>query len=116
MMALVLALSFDRGSGATPLKTRLPADHGRWSYAVYIGQTVWLLPSASSSNGFIRRPMTIVLGSPSPACLVAGAALPGAGLRLLGRVSGGLRRTSGRIAALEAPAWPALTAQSATPS
>ena len=42
MLALVLALSFDRGLLAEALKTRIPQMMGVWSYAVYMGQTFWL--------------------------------------------------------------------------
>ena len=42
MLALVLALSFDRGVLAEALKTRIPQAMGLWSYAVYMGQTFWL--------------------------------------------------------------------------
>ena len=43
MMALVLALAFDRGIVAEALKTRIPQTLGGWSYAIYIGQTFGLL-------------------------------------------------------------------------
>ena len=43
MLALVLALAFDRGVVAGLLKTRVPQTLGNWSYAVYIGQTFGLL-------------------------------------------------------------------------
>ena len=43
MLALVLALSFDRGIVADALKTWLPQRLGEWSYAIYIGQTFGLL-------------------------------------------------------------------------
>ena len=43
MLALVLALSFDRGILAEALKTRLPQMLGVWSYAIYMGQTFWLM-------------------------------------------------------------------------
>jgi peptidoglycan/LPS O-acetylase OafA/YrhL len=42
MLALVLALSFDRGLLAEALKSRIPQRMGVWSYAVYMGQTFWL--------------------------------------------------------------------------
>jgi peptidoglycan/LPS O-acetylase OafA/YrhL len=42
MLALVLALSFDRGALAELLKTRLPQRMGAWSYAIYMGQAFWL--------------------------------------------------------------------------
>jgi peptidoglycan/LPS O-acetylase OafA/YrhL len=43
IMALVFALAFDKGVVAQMLKTRLPQRMGEWSYAVYLGQTFWLL-------------------------------------------------------------------------
>jgi len=42
MLALVLALSFDRGLLAQALQSRIPQMLGVWSYAVYMGQTFWL--------------------------------------------------------------------------
>ena len=55
MMALVLALSFDRGIVADALKTRLPQLLGDWSYAIYIGQTFWLLVIRVLEQRPIRR-------------------------------------------------------------
>jgi len=43
LMMLVFALAFDRGILARALQTRVPQRMGEWSYAVYIGQTAWLL-------------------------------------------------------------------------
>lgn len=43
MMALVLALAFDKGVLAEALKVRPLQRLGEWSYAVYLGQTIWLL-------------------------------------------------------------------------
>jgi peptidoglycan/LPS O-acetylase OafA/YrhL len=43
MLALVFALSFDRGLIADLLKRRIPQILGAWSYAIYIGQTFGLL-------------------------------------------------------------------------
>src|SRR5439155_6525776 len=43
LMALVFALAFDRGILAQGLQMRLPQLLGEWSYAVYLGQTAWLL-------------------------------------------------------------------------
>ena len=43
MLALVLVLAFDRGVIADLLKMKLPQTLGRWSYAIYIGQTFGLL-------------------------------------------------------------------------
>jgi len=42
MLALVYALSFDRGALAWPFQTAPLLKLGEWSYAIYIGQTVWL--------------------------------------------------------------------------
>jgi len=43
LMALVFVLAFDRGLVARLLQMRLPQLLGEWSYAVYLGQTAWLL-------------------------------------------------------------------------
>jgi peptidoglycan/LPS O-acetylase OafA/YrhL len=43
LMTLVFALAFDRGIVARALQTRLPQMLGEWSYALYLGQTAWLL-------------------------------------------------------------------------
>ena len=43
LMALLLALSFDRGILARLLQMALPQRLGEWSYAIYIGQTFFLL-------------------------------------------------------------------------
>ncbi|HEY5338362.1 MAG TPA: acyltransferase, partial [Rhizomicrobium sp.] len=42
MMALIFALSFDRGIVAQFLQTRPLQRIGEWSYAIYLGQTAWL--------------------------------------------------------------------------
>lgn len=42
MLALILALSFDRGWLAALLQTRVMQNMGAWSYAVYMGQAFWL--------------------------------------------------------------------------
>ncbi|HXR94653.1 MAG TPA: acyltransferase [Rhizomicrobium sp.] len=63
MMTLVLALSFDRGLFADALKTRIPQVLGRWSYAVYIGQTFWLLVIRVFEQRLYPAPMTPVLGT-----------------------------------------------------
>ena len=78
MLALVLALSFDRGIVAAALKTRLPQMLGRWSYAVYIGQTFGLLLIRVFEQRLYPPPMTPVLGTTfislswwlEPLCLV----------------------------------------------
>jgi len=43
MMLLIFTLSFDRGIFAWALDTRPLQKLGEWSYAIYIGQTAWLL-------------------------------------------------------------------------
>ena len=43
LMMLVFALAFDRGILARALQTRVPQRMGEWSYAIYLGQTAWLL-------------------------------------------------------------------------
>ncbi|MEO8895763.1 MAG: acyltransferase, partial [Rhizomicrobium sp.] len=60
MMALVLALSFDRGLVADALKTRVPQLLGGWSYAIYIGQTFILLIIRVLEQRAYPPPMTPV--------------------------------------------------------
>ena len=63
MMALVLALSFDRGIVADALKTRVPQLLGGWSYAIYIGQTFMLLIIRVLEQRVYPPPMTPMLGT-----------------------------------------------------
>ena len=63
MMALVLALSFDRGIVAGALKMKLPQLLGGWSYAIYIGQTFMLLIIRVFEQRIYPPPMTPVLGT-----------------------------------------------------
>ena len=63
MMALVLALSFDRGIVADALKTRVPQLLGGWSYAIYIGQTFMLLIIRVFEQRVYPPPMTPILGT-----------------------------------------------------
>jgi peptidoglycan/LPS O-acetylase OafA/YrhL len=63
MMALVLALAFDRGILADALKTKIPQILGRWSYAIYIGQTFGLLMIRVFEQRLYPPPMTPVLGT-----------------------------------------------------
>jgi peptidoglycan/LPS O-acetylase OafA/YrhL len=63
MMALVLALSFDRGLVADALKTRVPQLLGGWSYAIYIGQTFMLLIIRVLEQRAYPPPMTPMLGT-----------------------------------------------------
>jgi peptidoglycan/LPS O-acetylase OafA/YrhL len=62
MMALVLALAFDRGFLAAILKMSLPMRLGEWSYAIYIGQTFWLQFSRFAEQRIFPAPDTIVMG------------------------------------------------------
>ena len=78
MLALVLALAFDRGVIAGLLKTRLPQALGRWSYAIYIGQTFGLLLIRVFEQRLYPPPMTAAAGTTflslswwlEPLCLV----------------------------------------------
>jgi peptidoglycan/LPS O-acetylase OafA/YrhL len=78
MLALVLALAFDRGLLADALKTRLPQLLGRWSYAIYIGQTFGLLIIRVFAQRVYPPAATPVLGTSfgaliwwlEPLCLV----------------------------------------------
>lgn len=78
MMALVFALAFDRGILAELLKTKLPRKLGEWSYAVYLGQTTWLLGLRFFEQRFYPAPDSLVFGMPfssliwwlEPLCLV----------------------------------------------
>ena len=62
LMLLVLVLAFDRGAVADALKTRLPQRMGEWSYAIYIGQAVWLLSIHFFEQRLYPPPETLVLG------------------------------------------------------
>ena len=42
MLAVIMAVSFDRGVLARALQTRPLLRLGEWSFAIYMGQTVWL--------------------------------------------------------------------------
>ena len=63
LMAMVFALAFDRGLIARALQTRLPQVLGEWSYAVYLGQTAWLLAIRFFAQRLYPSPDTIVLGT-----------------------------------------------------
>jgi len=63
MLALVFALSFDRGIVAEALKTRLPQAMGVWSYAIYMGQTFWLQAIRIFEQRLYPPPDTMVLGT-----------------------------------------------------
>jgi peptidoglycan/LPS O-acetylase OafA/YrhL len=64
LMALVFALAFDRGLLARALQTRLPQMLGEWSYAIYLGQTVWLLGIRFLEQRIYPAPDAVVLGMP----------------------------------------------------
>ena len=106
MMALVLVLAFDRGLVARLLQMRLPQVLGEWSYAVYLGQTAWLLAIRFFEQRLYPAPDAIVLGTrllqPD---LVAGARLSCHSLRPVGRAAGGIHRTA-RRRSLEKPLEP----------
>jgi peptidoglycan/LPS O-acetylase OafA/YrhL len=78
LMALVFVLAFDRGLVARALQTRLPQILGEWSYAVYLGQTAWLLAIRFFEQRLYPPPDAIVLGTSfssliwwlEPCCLV----------------------------------------------
>lgn len=61
-MILVFALAFDRGIIARLLQLRLPQTLGDWSYAIYLGQTTWLLAIRFFEQRLYPPPDTIVLG------------------------------------------------------
>jgi peptidoglycan/LPS O-acetylase OafA/YrhL len=63
LMGLVFALAFDRGLVARALQTRLPQVLGDWSYAVYMGQTTWLLAIRFFEQRLYPPPDAIVLGT-----------------------------------------------------
>ena len=63
IMALVFALAFDKGLLAEALKTRLPQRLGVWSYAIYMGQTVWLQAIRVFEQRLYPAPDTLVLGT-----------------------------------------------------
>jgi peptidoglycan/LPS O-acetylase OafA/YrhL len=78
LMALVFVLAFDRGIVARALHTRLPQLLGEWSYAIYLGQTAWLLAIRFFEQRLYPPPDAIVLGTRfaslifwlEPTCLV----------------------------------------------
>ena len=63
IMALVFALAFDKGLLAEALKTRLPQMLGVWSYAIYMGQTVWLQAIRVFEQRLYPTPDTMVAGT-----------------------------------------------------
>jgi peptidoglycan/LPS O-acetylase OafA/YrhL len=63
LMALVFALAFDRGIVARLLQMKVPQLMGEWSYAIYLGQTAWLLFIRFLEQRVYPAPETIVLGA-----------------------------------------------------
>ncbi|HET7085789.1 MAG TPA: acyltransferase [Rhizomicrobium sp.] len=61
-MLLVFVLAFDRGIVARLLQMRLPQRLGEWSYAVYLGQTAWLLAIRFFEQRLYPAPDALVLG------------------------------------------------------
>ena len=72
MAALILALSFDRGVIARLLQTRMLMRLGAWSFAIYMGQSVWLqllhyngplpaLPPTLAANLYWIEPAVLVI-------------------------------------------------------
>jgi peptidoglycan/LPS O-acetylase OafA/YrhL len=106
LMALVFALAFDRGLIARALQMRLPQLLGEWSYAVYLGQTAWLLAIRFFEQRLYPPPDAIVLGTRfssliwwlEPLCLVTVCVLWGGALAEFVElpVAARLRRASGR--------------------
>jgi peptidoglycan/LPS O-acetylase OafA/YrhL len=78
LMVLVFVLAFDRGLIARALQMRLPQVLGEWSYAIYLGQTAWLLAIRFFEQRLYPAPDTVVLGTAfsdliwwlEPSCLV----------------------------------------------
>ncbi len=64
IMLMVFALAFDTGVVANLLKTRLPQVMGEWSYAIYLGQTTWLLLIRWFEQRLYPDPNAIVWGVP----------------------------------------------------
>ena len=63
LMALVFALAFDKGILAQALKTRVPQLLGEWSYAIYLGQSIWLTAIRFFEQRLYPAPDAIVLGT-----------------------------------------------------
>jgi peptidoglycan/LPS O-acetylase OafA/YrhL len=62
MFALVFVLSFDRGILARALSTSVTMRLGEWSYAIFIGQTLWLQFIRFLEQRFYPPDNTLVLG------------------------------------------------------
>jgi peptidoglycan/LPS O-acetylase OafA/YrhL len=63
IMTGVFVLAFDKGFLAELLKSRLAQVLGGWSYAVYMGQTVWLQAIRLAEQRLYPSPDAMVLGT-----------------------------------------------------
>lgn len=132
VIALVFALSFDRGLLAKALATSIPLMLGEWSYAIYIGQTPLLQLLRHAQLHLYPAPDDIVLGRSwaawapvwhwlEPALLVAAAIMWGALLfMLIERPANSVLRRLGRRTAkievgLTAPNRSSITPSNAIP-
>ena len=57
MTALILTLAFDRGLLARALQTRPLRLLGEWSFAIYMGQTTWLMMLRFAEQRFYPHPV-----------------------------------------------------------
>jgi peptidoglycan/LPS O-acetylase OafA/YrhL len=64
LLGLIFALAFDKGFLARGLNTRLPQMAGEWSYAIYLGQTTWLMTLRFLKQRVWPPADTMVLGIP----------------------------------------------------
>ena len=62
LIALIFALAFDVGVLARVMHTRLLQTLGEWSYAIYLGQSTWLILLRFAKQRLYPPPDTIVLG------------------------------------------------------
>ena len=63
IILLVFALAFDTGVVARLLKMKLPQLLGEWSYAIYLGQTTWLLMIRYFEQRLYPAPDAVVWGT-----------------------------------------------------
>ena len=63
IMLLVFALAFDTGVLAQVLKMKVPQLFGEWSYAIYLGQTTWLLLIRYFEQRLYPDPDAIIWGT-----------------------------------------------------
>jgi peptidoglycan/LPS O-acetylase OafA/YrhL len=62
LLGLIFALAFDVGVLAQAMKTRVPQLLGEWSYAIYLGQTTWLMLLRFTKQRLYPPPDAMVLG------------------------------------------------------